>query len=49
MSKGFTPVADDLTQQLVKGHLKDVRITTLAEVELPKAEAVLELTIAGLG
>jgi hypothetical protein len=34
----------------VKGHLpKEMRITTLAEVEVPKAEAVFEFTIAGLG
>jgi hypothetical protein len=34
----------------VKGHLpKEVRISTVAEVEVPRAEAVFELTIAGLG
>jgi len=35
---------------LVKGHLPtSIRFTSLAEVEVPKAESVLELTIAGLG
>ena len=50
MGKGYKPDVDTLNEQLAKKHLpKEVRLTSLAEVEVPKAEAVLELTIAGLG
>jgi hypothetical protein len=50
VGKGYKPDLDTLNEQLVKQHLpKEVHLTSLAEVDVPKAEAVFELTIAGLG
>ena len=45
-----TPEIADVNAALAKDNItKSVRIKTLAEVELPKAEAVYELQISGLG
>jgi hypothetical protein len=43
------PDIADLNAALVKGRITKVKITRLAEVELPKAEAVYQLTVSGLG
>lgn len=43
------PEVDELNEALAKGRAGKVKITRIHEVELPKAEAVYEVTIAGLG
>jgi hypothetical protein len=43
------PDAAALTELLRKGRVQKVRITKITEVELPKPEAVFELTISDLG
>jgi len=44
------PTIEDLNAALEKGRAgKGVRISRLAEVEVPKAEVVYEVAVAGLG
>lgn len=43
------PEIADLNEALQKGRVDGVKITVLTEVELPKAEAVYEIAIKGLG
>lgn len=43
------PELADLNEALAKGNMDKVKITVLTEVELPKAEAVYEISIKGLG
>ena len=44
------PVIEDLNAALEKGRAgKGVKVTTLAEVEIPKADIVYEVAISGLG
>ncbi len=44
-----TPELADLNLALSKGRAGGVTITRLTEVEMPKAEVVYEIAIAGLG
>lgn len=43
------PKLEEMNEFLVKSRLKQVQVTSLTEVELPKPEAVYELQISGLG
>ena len=44
------PVIEDLNAALEKGRAgKGVKVTTLAEVDMPKADCVFEVAISGLG
>jgi hypothetical protein len=43
------PEIADLNLALSKGRAGNVKVTALKEVELPKAEAVYEVAISGLG
>jgi hypothetical protein len=48
-AKGYKPDKEALSDMLVKGHVPtSVHFTSLAEVDVPKAEAVFELTILNL-
>ena len=42
------PELADLNAQLTKGRSQGVTISRLTEVDLPKAEVVYEIAIAGL-
>lgn len=42
------PEVADLNAALDKGRLPGIRVTRLAEVEVPKAEIVYEVQISGL-
>jgi len=43
------PTADELTELLRKQRMATVRVTRVAEVDLPKADGAFQLTISGLG
>lgn len=45
-----TPELADLNAALVKGRAgKDIKVASLKEVDMPKAEVVYELAVSGLG
>ncbi len=43
------PELADLNAALKKGRVGNVTISSLAEVEMPKTDAIYELAISGLG
>lgn len=43
------PDATALNAMLEKGRITKIKVTSVAEVELPKAEEVYELAVSGLG
>lgn len=43
------PEIADLNDALAKKRMKAFKVTTLTEVDMPRAEVVYELQIAGLG
>ena len=47
--KGFEPEAESLQAMLVDGNVKGVKITRVAETDVPVAAEVFELSISGLG
>lgn len=47
--KGYIPEAADLNLLLQKNRMKTVKVTSVAQVELPKTEVVYELAVRGLG
>lgn len=46
--KGATPDAAKLNEALTKGRVSPVKVTKLEQVEVPKPDAVFELSIAEL-
>ena len=43
------PEVADLNTLLAKNRMTTVKVTRVTEVELPKTEAVYEITVSGLG
>jgi hypothetical protein len=43
------PDVETLNALLIKKNVKDVKVSSMKEVEIPKAEACYELQISGLG
>jgi hypothetical protein len=43
------PELEKLNEALVEGRSEKVKVTSLTEVELPKADGVFEIAIKGLG
>lgn len=43
------PDLETLNQLLVKKRVTDVKVSSMKEVDIPKAECVYELQISGLG
>lgn len=49
VKKGYEPEIAELNELLAENRVRGVKIRTLELVEVPKAEAVYEVTVAGLG
>ena len=48
MRKGYVPAAQALNELLVQNRMKTVKVTSVAETDVPIAAEVWEVSVAGL-
>ena len=49
MGKGYTPSTAALNELLQQNRMKTVKVTTVAETDVPIAAEVWEVSVSGLG